>query len=60
MKETITVCSHCLQASCWQGYFMCYKSSEAGTVEKTIEELRELDLESSNFWDIDPDTMVAR
>lgn len=59
-KTTITVCSHCLQASCWQGIFMCNESLEAGTLEKTIEELRKLDLESANFWDIDSDTMVAR
>jgi len=60
MKQTITVCDHCLMASCWQGIFMCNESLEAGTVEKTVEELKELALESESFWDIDPDTMVAR
>lgn len=60
MKETITVCDHCLQASCWQGIFMCWESLEAGTVEKTIKELEELGLEDKSFWDIDPNTGVSK
>lgn len=59
-QKTITVCDKCLQASCWQGIFMCWESLEAGTVEKTVAELRELDLESPSFWDIDSNTGVSR
>jgi hypothetical protein len=49
-SETVTVCSNCLQASCWQGIFMCYESDKAGTVEKTREELKQLDLEHPSYW----------
>jgi hypothetical protein len=31
-EPTITVCDKCLQASCWQGIFMCQESAHAGTV----------------------------
>jgi hypothetical protein len=44
-KETITVCDKCFCASCWQGILMCEQAREAGTVEKTKEELIELGLE---------------
>ena len=50
-SETVTVCSNCLQASCWQGIFMCYESDKAGTVEKTREELKRLDLEHPSYWE---------
>jgi len=43
--EKITVCDQCFQASCWQGIFMCSKSKNAGTVEKTVDELLELTTE---------------
>jgi hypothetical protein len=49
-KETITVCSACLPASCWQGEFYCEDSKRAGTVEKTREELEALNLEHSDYW----------
>ena len=55
-SETVTVCSACLRASCWQGGAFCGESLGAGTVEKTIDELRALDLEPSYWWDIDPNT----
>jgi hypothetical protein len=52
-KKTITVCDKCLCASCWQGIFYCQHAwdKDAGTVEKTIEELRELGLESPDYWE---------
>lgn len=50
MTKTITVCSSCLQASCWQGIFMCEKAKFSSTIEKTIEELQSLDLEHSDYW----------
>ena len=52
MKK-ITVCDKCLMASCWQGLFMCDDSIFAGTVEKTIDELKELNLEHSSYWKTD-------
>ncbi len=48
--ETITVCDKCLQASCWQGIFMCDLAQNAGTVEKTREELTALALEHPDYW----------
>lgn len=48
--STITVCSACLQATCWQGLFYCDEYRTAGTVEKTLEELKALNLEHSDYW----------
>ena len=48
--EKITVCDNCLQASCWQGVFMCQESQTAGTVQKTRLELAVLELESPEWW----------
>ena len=50
LSDTVTVCDHCMQASCWQGVFHCDDYQTAGTVEKTIDELRELGLESPTYW----------
>lgn len=36
----VTVCDACLRACCWQGEFMCDAAVGAGTVEKTVAELR--------------------
>ena len=49
-EETITVCSACLTASCWQGRFFCDRHKTAGTVEKTRAELEALDLEHPDYW----------
>ena len=49
-QETITVCSACLQASCWQGIFFCEDYTRAGTVEKRREALKALTLEHSDDW----------
>jgi hypothetical protein len=38
--DIVTVCSACLRACCWQGSFMCDASMGAGTVDKTVRELR--------------------
>ena len=43
--ELITVCSKCLRACCWHGYFMCDEAYEAGTVEKLKGDLIKLKLE---------------
>lgn len=51
--EEITVCDRCLRASCWQGLFMCDYARLAGTVQKTLEELKELNLEHPSYWKTD-------
>lgn len=51
--EEITVCDKCLRASCWQGLFMCDDARLAGTVQKTLEELKELNLEHPSYWKTD-------
>ena len=48
----VTVCDKCLKASCWQGVYMCNDTRNAGTVEKTIKELKKLKLENSSYWGI--------
>lgn len=49
--RTVTVCSVCLRACCWQGRFMCDDAQNAGTVEKTVDELKRLNRgESSMYW----------
>lgn len=52
LKRKVIVCGSCLQASCWQGEFMCDASWDlsAGTIEKTIEELKALGLENASYW----------
>lgn len=50
ISNKITVCAACLRASCWQGYFYCEDCKYAGVVEKTKNELKKLNLESSDYW----------
>ncbi len=52
--RTVTVCGACLQASCWQGEFYCDDYKTAGTVEKTVAELRALNLEHPSYWEPRP------
>lgn len=52
-EDLITVCDKCLQASCWQGEFMCDESQGAGTVQKTRRELEALALEHPDWWKTD-------
>ena len=59
-KAVVTVCDACLQASCWQGVFMCQAATGAGTVDKLVSELRALGLEHEDWWDIDPSTGCSR
>lgn len=47
----VTVCDKCLQASCWQGIFMCQDAQNAGTVEKTVRELKALGRENPSYWE---------
>lgn len=48
--KIIQVCSACLTASCWHGEFMCDNSRGAGTVLKTVGELRRLTGEHPDNW----------
>jgi len=49
-NKIVTVCANCLTASCWQGEFYCDEYRNTGTTEKTVKELRELNLEHESFW----------
>ena len=51
--DLITVCAVCLQASCWQGIFMCQQSDIADVVQKTRRELKALNLENPHYWKTD-------
>ncbi len=61
----IIVCDQCLRACCWQGNFMCDRAYSAGTVKKTVAELRELAKnhphggEHQDYWHINPNTGVS-
>lgn len=48
--DRVTVCDKCLQASCWQGTFMCDDARTAGTTVKTVAELRKLNREHEDYW----------
>ena len=50
-ERIIIVCEACERACCWQGNFMCDDARHAGTVNKTIRELKDLDLEDSFYWE---------
>lgn len=53
--DLITVCSDCLRASCWQGYFFCDTAldPDSSIVQKKRSELAELALEDSRYWKTD-------
>lgn len=46
----VIVCDECLQASCWQGEFMCDGSRDAGIGVLTVGELRKLNRENEEYW----------
>ena len=52
-NKLIEVCDQCLQASCWHGNFMCSDSRNAGTIKKTVSELRLLKKEHEDNWSDD-------
>jgi hypothetical protein len=56
LDRKITVCDRCLQASCWQGVFMCDAARSAGTREATVAQLALLRREASDYWFRDPST----
>lgn len=56
----ITVCSACLQASCWRGVLMCENSRNAGTETLSVGVLRRLKYERSDYWEHDPNAVAWR
>ena len=50
-ERVVTVCDQCLTACCWQGRFLCDKAAYAGTVDKSVAELRELNREHPSYWE---------
>lgn len=48
--KRVMVCDKCLRAACYHGDFMCDDAPGAGTVIKTVGELRPLGLEHSDHW----------
>jgi hypothetical protein len=50
---TITVCSKCKKASCWQGIFLCDDAYSAGTVKRKVSTLIKLDDEHPDYWNND-------
>jgi hypothetical protein len=50
-NKIIEVCDKCFQASCWYGEFMCCEADVAGTVKKTIKQLRKIKTgEHEDYW----------
>lgn len=49
--DIIIVCDECLTSCCCQGIFYCENSETAGTTEKTIKELKKLNLEHPDYWE---------
>lgn len=52
----VTVCDHCLRASCWHSIFMCEQARGAGTVDKPVSELISLHREHPTYWFKNPNT----
>jgi hypothetical protein len=48
----VTVCSECLQASCWHGEFMCERSRGANVTRRTVGVLRGLDREHPSHYSV--------
>ncbi len=53
LNDGITVCAECLQASCWQGIFMCHESKHADVIKKTKRELISLGYENQCYMKTD-------
>lgn len=50
-NQKVTVCDNCFRASCWHGEFYCDEAKTAGTVEKTVAELRAGNYgEHESYW----------
>lgn len=49
-ERTVTVCSACNRAACWQGKSYCEDFKASDTREATVSELRKRNLESERYW----------
>ena len=50
-KRLVEVCDECGRACCYHGdTFMCWESTNAGTVKKTVEELDLANLEHEGYY----------
>lgn len=58
MTRSVTVCSACLRASCWQGHFYCDDAKSAGTVDKPVSELQSIAREHPSYWFRDEDGIL--
>lgn len=53
--KMVTVCDACMRACCWQGEFMCDYADMAGTVERTVAQLRAgRHGENESYWRFEP------
>ena len=50
--RNVTVCSECLQASCWHGEFMCERARGAGVTTRTVAVLRALGREHPQRYSV--------
>ncbi len=53
LNRVVTVCDKCFKASCWHGIFMCDDAQTAGTVDKTVAQLRELNVENKDWYSVE-------
>lgn len=51
--RVVVVCSFCLRASCWHGVFYCSDAHTAGTVERTVRQLRRLGVEHASHYSVE-------
>jgi hypothetical protein len=60
LERPITVWDACLTATCWLGLFYCQQYKTAGTCEKTVKELHDLNVqypcEHHSYWFKSPHT----
>ena len=52
-ERMIWVCKACLRASCWHGEFYCEEYRVADVIQKSIKELKSLDLEHPSYWELE-------
>lgn len=48
--DVITVCSACMQASCWNGISYCNNAYYADMTTRTVAQLRQLGREHPTYW----------
>ncbi len=56
----ITVCAECLEATCWQGTFMCQESRNANIIALPVKRLLVATREHPSYWENDPNAVSYR